>query len=86
MLSENQICGICNLDEGAFVDGCCPTATDNCDRFQFGKLIALNMHKADLEDFQKQKQEMWNDLCKHLEDVEEDITDLEELKHKWGIE
>jgi len=40
----------------------------------------------DQKEWKREKQEMWNDLCKHLEDVEEDITDLEELKHKWGIE
>jgi len=62
MLSENQICGICNLDEGAFVDGCCPTATDNCDRFKFGKLIALNMHKADQKEWKGEKQEMLKEI------------------------
>jgi hypothetical protein len=50
------------------------------------KIIAEAQHKADLEEWKREKQEMWNDLCKHLEDVEEDITDLEELKDKWGIE
>ena len=48
-----------------------------------------SQHKADLDDFQKQKQEMWINLI-NLSGTNNGLTilgaDIKDFKHKWGIE
>lgn len=82
MLSEQQICKIVCSNPPAC------TCTDNCPiRFTIESVhkAVEAQHKADLEDFEKQKQEMWDQLCELLEANEEDITDLDTLKETWGL-
>ena len=43
-------------------------------------------HKADLLEFQKQKQEMWNEIVGRPIMISEGTKKCEDFKHKWGIE
>lgn len=88
MLSEKEICKIICSNPPAC------TCTDNCPICfsikSVGKAVEAQ-HKADLEDFQKQKQEMWLDLWERFGDGGSyhfpGCNDaLAELQDKWGIE
>ena len=85
-LSDREICyQLCGLLDAECYE------SDTCCDLMSARTLCEAQHKADLEDFQKQKQEMWSQLIVELafylamsdQEIEEELKDL---KHKWGIE
>ena len=82
MLSEKEICKIICSNPPAC------TCTDNCPinfTIETVHKACEAQHKADLEEWKREKQEMWKELLTALQG-REPIEALKIIRHKWGIE